>query len=242
LLHRQAVPTGEFGTNEKVPTGEFGTNEKLASALIGIFQTDFNVDRQGATQLFFSGPRNVNDAYSISLSPPSPFEPSPPNLIVVREDLGDERKARLPVDAGVLADDGSLRVAPAAPKLKSGANVRYSAPLGNDTVQLLERVWDAALLRAHKNYRTAPLFLLLHTHTVCIRDDLPGHSDVIACSSGLWKGRSAVFVYELAELLVRYAEAPPAQRQLLKSEIWKSAERALSFLESSSAPPLEQGP
>lgn len=223
-------------TSQIVPAGELSTNERVVEALVAAFPTSLETDRQGALQLFFLAA--PDDSYAVYVSPPSPHEPSPPNVTVITTDVFDRRKSRLPEDAGVLADDGSLMLTNPRPKKKSGESVRYAANLGNDTVELLEKVWDAALTRAHTHYRTARPWLLFDGVVLCIRDDIPGHSDVIACVSNPTEGTTGARFYRLGSLLFRYAEAPPEQRPLLKRELRTAAEDTLKLLARTPPPPV----
>lgn len=225
--------------SQVVPAGELSTNERLANALIESFPASFETERQGAMQLFFLG--DPFESFVISVSPPSPFWPGQPNVMVLSTDDFDRRKARLPVDAGVLADDGSLILAQPRRQLRSGERVRYSAFLGNDVVQLLEKVWDAALIRAHTHYRAAQPILAFDGFVICIRDDIPGHSDVVACVSSPLNGTTGATFYPLGQLLFRYAEAPTNQHAKLKDEIRRMAQKMLIvFAETPAKPPSAQ--
>jgi hypothetical protein len=225
--------------SQTVPAGELSTNERLVESIFRSIPTSFETDRQGSLQLFFLA--DPQASYVVHVSPPSPYGPSPPNVTVVVTDPFDERKERFPADAGVVADDGSVILTP-LPRRRPGEAVRYSANLGNDTVRLLEKVWDAALVRAHTHYRTARPQILFDGFLLCIRDDIPGHNDVIACVSSPMEGTTGAHLYHLGKLLFQYAEDPLQRRLLLRQEIRAAAEGTLKFITENPAPPVRPEP
>jgi hypothetical protein len=221
-------------TTQNCPAGEFSTSERLVDALMEAYPAWVETERHGAMQFVLLD--SWGDGFTISVSPPSPLEPSPPNVTVTATDRSDTRKSRMPTDAGVLADDGSLVLTDPRPRPKPGASVRYAAFIGADTVELLEKVWDAALIRAHTTCRTATPWISCQGFMVCIRDDIPGHSDVIACASDPTARSVAGRLDVLGRLLMKFAEAPAERRASLKQEIRATAEETLSFLKKTPAP------